>query len=365
MFFRSIPLFTIFGFRVRLDLSWLILAFLVVSATASDAAGPPDYLRPASAVALGLFFAFGLLMSIVLHELAHSLIARRRGVAIRGITLFILGGVSEMEDEPQDPWSEFLIAIVGPLSSFVIGGACLLVGLLGIADGAALQVIYDLARLNVLLGLFNLLPAFPLDGGRVLRSILWGLKGDAMWASKIASWTGRAAGWLMIAYGIATLLSGSGRWIMLPLIGWFVLKAAPVPYRMMSMKHRLKASTVSAFVTPAAVTTVEHATLADVTALPGALSADVVPVVRGGDVVAWIDMAAVKAMTPDEQRRRSVGDLSREIDPSVTIGPSESAEEAVRRMQVLQQPVLLVMEGGNLLGVVRWDDLLKHAQGRA
>ena len=191
MFGARITLFRLLGFEVRLDASWLILAVLL---TWSLARGYfPAYYPGLAAQTywwMGVVGALGLFASIVLHELAHSVVARRYGLPMRGITLFIFGGVAEMDDHPPTAKSEGMMAIVGPIASYALALVFYLLHLAGSGGGlpeALTGVLGYLAFINLVLATFNLVPGFPLDGGRVLRSILWAWKGDLRWATRTAS----------------------------------------------------------------------------------------------------------------------------------------------------------------------------------
>ena len=219
MFGRQSKLFKLFGFTVRVDASWLVIAFLIAFTLAAGLF--PSYYKglPASTYWwMGVAGAAGLFVSIVFHEFWHSLVARQYGLPISGITLFIFGGVSEMAEEPQSPKVEFFMAVAGPVSSFLLSGIFYL-AFLGTRANTPLPVhavLAYLAYVNVLLGLFNLLPAFPLDGGRVLRSVLWYAKGNLRWATRIASRIGSAFGAGMILLGIVTFVRGNligGVWV--------------------------------------------------------------------------------------------------------------------------------------------------------
>jgi Zn-dependent protease len=194
MFGKRITLFKLFGFEVRVDLSWLIIAFLIVWSLAQGFF-PYQHkgLSSTTYLWMGIVGALGLFASIVFHELWHSLIARRVGLHMKGITLFVFGGVAEMDEEPPNAKAEFLMAIAGPLSSIVLGFIFYVFystfkGLPVPVEG----VVRYLALINWILAGFNLLPAYPLDGGRVLRSALWFWKGDLRWATRIASQSGSA-----------------------------------------------------------------------------------------------------------------------------------------------------------------------------
>ena len=365
VFFRTFPLFTIFGFRVRLDIGWLLLALLVVTSTAQSFAQAPFELGTAGAVTVGLAYAFGLLMSIVLHELSHSLVARRRGIAIRGITLFILGGVSEMEEEPKRPWDEFFIAIVGPASSGVIALACWLASKVAAAGGAApfiVGLLMLLAQLNVMLALFNLRPAFPLDGGRVLRSVLWGVRGDVIWASLVAGRIGQVFGLIMIAGGAALAVAGNLGALMYALVGWFLYRLAMEPHRLLVARRKMEGSTIAALVDMQPLVIPAEMSVADLVARTASLGDDdVVPVVEGGRITGLISIAHARGLSQHEKAMRSASDITPPLPADAVIGLATSADEALRRMHRLQLPVLLVVDASRLVGLVRWTDLLRYA----
>jgi Zn-dependent protease len=191
MFGKTVTLFRIFGFEVKIDWSWLILGALIIWSLATGLF-PAWYegLAPSQYWAMGVAGALGLFVSIVFHEFWHSLIARKFGLDMKGITLFLFGGVAEMGDEPPSPRAEFFLAVAGPISSVVLAGAILGLSLLLRGPGPVTPVtgvLRYLGYLNFILAGFNLLPAFPLDGGRVLRAVLWGLGRPAGAASPLRS----------------------------------------------------------------------------------------------------------------------------------------------------------------------------------
>src|SRR4030042_3666580 len=198
MFGQRVKLFKLLGFEVRIDASWIVIAVLVTWSLAQGAF-PSWYpnLAPETYWIMGVVGALGLFVSIVAHEFCHSLVARKFGMSMKGITLFIFGGVAEMGDEPPTAKAEFWMAVVGPLSSLFIGGVCYLIYLGGRQGGWPLPVygvIYYLAYINALLAIFNLIPAFPLDGGRILRSMLVGIKGNLRWGARHRSAIGAGFG---------------------------------------------------------------------------------------------------------------------------------------------------------------------------
>lgn len=241
---RGIKLFNLMGFEVRLHSSWLILGVLVVVSLAGGffPGELPGYPR-ADYWWMALGGVVGLLFSIVIHEFAHSIVARYYGIPMRGITLFIFGGVAEMGSEPPNAKSEFLMAIAGPLTSFLIAACAFVVkGVIVTLGFRGLAAVFSyLALINLMLGLFNLVPAFPLDGGRVLRAALWAKKGDLVAATRIASRFGSAFGFLLILLGAWSLFRGNvvgGVWWIL--LGLFVRNASSMSYRQVLYRRAME-----------------------------------------------------------------------------------------------------------------------------
>ena len=240
---RQIRLFSLFGFEVKLDLSWLLLAFLI-SWSLGAGMFPNEYPGLSHIVYawMGIAVAVGVFFSIVFHEFAHSIVARHFGMPIRGITLFIFGGVAEMEREPPSPKSEFLMAIAGPIASFLLAWIFWNLEALASARGLPIPVIgvcYTIALINLTVAIFNLVPAFPLDGGRVLRAALWHLKKDLRSATYISSQFGRGFGLLLMILGGISFLRGNiigGMWWFV--IGMFVRGAAAGSYQQMIVGER-------------------------------------------------------------------------------------------------------------------------------
>jgi len=250
-----VKLFALFGFDVYVDASWVFVALLICW-TLGGVAFPAtlDGQTPATYWAMGAAATIGLMASIVLHETAHALVARRYGLAIRRITLFIFGGVAEMQGEPDRPRTEFLMAAAGPVASAALalvftGGFRALAG----ADGAApvVTVLRYLGMINFMLAGFNLVPAFPLDGGRMLRAALWGWRGDLAWATRFAAGSGQVFGVVLIALGVLGVLRGDlidGIWAVL--IGMFLRGAAAAELQATLMQRTLAGITVAAAMNP-------------------------------------------------------------------------------------------------------------------
>jgi Zn-dependent protease len=228
---QRLELFRLFGFPIRVDFSWVLILLLV---TYSLAAGyfPENHPgMPRTAYwAMGFVAAIGLFASILFHELAHALVARHYKIQIGGITLFIFGGVAELKEESPSPKVEFWVAVVGPIASFLLGYGFLKLSGYGEAfawNKSIVLIFYYLGFMNVLLALFNLIPAFPLDGGRVFRSLMWAIKKDYIWATRLAANLGQVFGWILVGLGAIQWLRGSpfgGLWYVL--IGFFLRQAA-------------------------------------------------------------------------------------------------------------------------------------------
>ena len=252
MFGKKIPLFNLFGFKVGIDATWFILAVLITWSLAEGVF--PHYFAGLSEATywwMGVAGALGLFISIVFHEFCHSLVARQFGLPIKGITLFIFGGVAEMSQEPENARSEFFMAIAGPLSSVVLSGIFFLTYTAGKAvnwPGPVNDVLVYLGWLNIILAGFNMVPAFPLDGGRVLRSILWYAKGNLRWATRISSGFGAGFGLLLMILGVISFIGGNfigGLWYFL--IGIFIRSASQMSYRQLLVKNALSGEPINRF----------------------------------------------------------------------------------------------------------------------
>jgi Zn-dependent protease/CBS domain-containing protein len=243
----TLTLFSIRGIPVRVHASWLAVYGLIAWSLAVGyfPQALPE-LRQATHWVSGLVAALLLFVSVFLHELSHSLMALRLGIPVSGITLHIFGGVSELSREPDRPQSELAIAIIGPLTSFAIAAAVLLLGALvpvGAVVGAVMQY---LALVNVVVGVFNLVPGFPLDGGRVLRAALWKTKGDLAWATRIASGAGSIFGLVLMGLGVWRALGGEflgGLWFVV--IGLFLRQASTASYQQLMIRRALGGRTVA------------------------------------------------------------------------------------------------------------------------
>lgn len=252
----GIEIARIFGVRLRLDWSWFAVLLLLTWTFATfDFPLREPGLESGSYWLLGFAAAILLFVSVLIHELAHALAARGRGIPVERITLFIFGGVAEMRMEATRPLDEFVVTIVGPLSSLALAGAFWGIGYGALAAGGESSALlsFTLGRLNLILAIFNMVPAFPLDGGRVLRSVLWRMTGSFMRATRWAAGLGRGFGWLLIGWGLwMFLVEGAalaGAWA--AFLGWFLAGAASTAVE--KSRHRRLRSSLGDFPVSVAV----------------------------------------------------------------------------------------------------------------
>ncbi len=366
MFLKRIELFSILGFRVSLDLSWFLLAILITWTLTkgyfpSALPGEPTstYLWMAIIGALGLF------VSIILHEFAHAIVARRYNLAISGITLFVFGGVAEMTEEPERPMAEFMMAIAGPIMSFAIAGVCYFAAtniLAGVDLPEITAVVTYLALINLILAIFNLLPAFPLDGGRILRSILWGWLGNFRRATRIASRFGTFFGGLMMAYGVLNIVLGqtiSGIWMLL--LGFFVYNAAGASQMQAAVSTVLKGVPVSKFMKRDPVTVSSEMPVRTlVEEFFYTHHHRFFPVVDNGKLKGCVTVKQVSEIGREHWRSKRVGDFMTPASDKNTLPPDRDALQALQQMQKDKLTHFMVVQGDKLEGVVTMKDIMAY-----
>jgi Zn-dependent protease/CBS domain-containing protein len=360
MFGTRWQLFRLSGIPISVDASWLIiLALLTWTMGRLFATEVPD-LQPAAYWAMGLAAALAFFMCIVLHELGHALVSRRVGIPIRGITLFLFGGVAEMGDEPPSARSEFLMAIAGPAVSAVLA-ACFWI-LAGLAESPEIVVpLRFLAGINLAVLIFNLVPAFPLDGGRVLRSILWGATGNLRRATYWASLAGQTFAWLLIFLGIANFFAGAilnGIW--LGLIGMFLNSAARGSYQQVLIRQVLHGEPVSRFMHRQPIVVPANTNLRHwVEDYVYRHHRKFFPVASNGHLEGVISTQSLARFPREEWDKRTVAEAMRQDVSELSIAPDADALEALAKMQRTGSSRLLVTEGDQLVGIVSLKDLLR------
>jgi Zn-dependent protease len=359
MFTRRFKLFRLFGFQINADLSWFLVLALFTWSLATRVY-PADFaapgLDPASHWLLALVAALLFFASLLLHEMGHALMARRHQLPIRGITLFLFGGVAEMTEEPPDARTEFLVAIAGPLVS---------VGLVGLAAGwpqAANVTALGLGLANLGLVAFNMIPAFPLDGGRVLRSALWHWKGDLRWATRVSTSIGGGFGLLLIAWGVFLLVAGGDLFnaVWIALIGLFVRNAARMSYQQLLLRRALEGEPVSRFMEPSPVAVERSLRVRElVDEYVYRHHHKTYPVVDDGQLIGCVSTRAVRELPPEEWERQTVGALAEPCSEENTVSPDMDAMKALSLMSRTGTSRLLVADGDRLVGILALKDLLK------
>ena len=381
---------TLFGISIHVDWSW-VLIFLLVTWNLAGAVFPslhPDWSIGMN-IALGVAASLLFFISILLHELAHSLVAKARGLPVRRITLFFFGGVSNIEREPPSPFTEFLMAIVGPLTSLLLGFGFIWLGrqnipemdnalsrpaqLLRGLDPLSTMLLW-LGPINILLGLFNLIPGFPLDGGRVLRAILWALTKDFRRATRWATIVGQAVGWLMILAGVAMVFgatvpilgSGTLNGMWLAFIGWFLVQAASQSYQLVVVEDMLEGVPITRLMRepapavppdlPISALVYDHIMQGDDRAFP------VVEADRLLGVVYIENLRELNRSAWDQTTVRQVMVPQNELE---IVTPREDAMDAFQKLTQREMRQIPVVQNGKLVGMLRRRDILRWLQVRS
>jgi Zn-dependent protease/CBS domain-containing protein len=363
MFGARVELFRVFGIPIRLDVSWFVIAVLIAWSLATGLFPQLEpNLTPLMYWIMGVAGALGLFISVVLHELSHAWVARRHAIAIEGITLFIFGGVAEMGGEPGSPKAEFRMAIAGPLVSIAIGTLVLALGDTMARGSPPIRgVLSYVGFINLILAVFNLVPAFPLDGGRILRSALWQWRQDLRWATAIASRLGTGFSVLLMLLGVVRVLMGDfvgGMWSFL--IGMFLRQAAQSAYQHVLVRKALEGESVRRFMTSDPVTLPPTLTIADaVDQYFYRYHHKLFPVTDADRLLGCLSTRELRRVPREEWSRRTVASLTVPCSPRNAIAPDTDALQALAVMRRTGDPRLLVVEHGQLAGVVTLKDLLE------
>ena len=356
------------GIDIDIHVSWIIILVLL---TVSLATGWFPQLYPGWSTATYWLIAFLssllLFVSVLLHELAHSLVARRRGLPVKSITLFIFGGVSNIEREPQSPGVEFQIAFVGPLTSLVIGAICFLLQVPLRGSNSPLEgILFYLAVTNILLGVFNLIPGFPLDGGRVLRSIVWRLTGNLRQATRVATLTGQVIAYLFILLGIWIFFVGDildGIW--LGFIGWFLLSAAQSANAQGMLTSVLRGVTVGEVMNPKPATVpadISLQQLVDAYFLPGGLRYALV--MQTDRLLGLITLGDIRHIPREQWGQVPVSTAMIPLSRLHVVTPQQSLSDVLSLMAGRDVNQLPVVENGALVGILSRDAIVHYMEVR-
>jgi Zn-dependent protease/CBS domain-containing protein len=356
----TLKILTVRGIPIYIHASWLAIYALI---TWTLAVGYFPRVMPAMPAATywanGLLAALLLFVSVLLHELSHSFVAMAYGLEVRGITLHVFGGVSHLDDEPPSPRAEFLIAVVGPLTSLGLAallGAVGTAGIVGSPSGRA--ILAYLALANAALGVFNLIPGFPLDGGRLLRAALWRWRGGLAPATATASRVGVAFAYGLMALGVVEILGGGvvgGLWMIL--IALFLRSAADASYVQVALREGLARLPVREVMAREVITVPAEATVADLVGRFWAHHVTSFPVVADGRVEGIATVHHVHRVPVDRREQVPVRDLMVRLTDELTVRSSDSAFRALEKASRNGVGRLAVMDAGRLVGYLSLKDL--------
>jgi len=361
----------IFGIQFRLHYTWFII-FVLITVSLSWQYFPSAYPGWNHFIywLIGIFTSLLLFSSVVAHELAHSLVGRANGIPVKSITLFIFGGIAHMTREAAHHGAELKMAAAGPASSLVIGGLFFLLHLLirGISEPIA-GMAFWLAYINVALAVFNLIPGFPLDGGRVFRSLLWRFSGDYKRSTRIATRVGQGVGYLFILGGIVWVFLPGGQWfsgLWLVFIGWFLSNAASASYRQAQWQGALQGLTASKMMTP------------DCPVVPSSLTVNRLVqeyiftsgqrcflVSDGGELKGILTLDNIKSVAEPNRYVTQVKDIMTPTEKLKVAHPDQEALNILEQMDENDINQMPVVSEGRVIGLITRDNLIRFLRTRS
>jgi Zn-dependent protease/predicted transcriptional regulator len=363
MFGTSWRVGKIVGIEVRVDSSWAVIALLITYSMYLRASILYPDLSGAAAAGLGILATVLLFGSVLVHELAHALVSQARGIRVQDITLFLFGGATRARVESRGPGDEFLIALVGPLTSGILAALFGTVAGLGgeVLSRPLAGTLGYLAWTNLLLAGFNLVPGFPLDGGRLLRSAIWKATGSFGRATRVASLAGQGVGWLLVAAGVAWLLAGDlagGIWF--AFIGWFLVQAARASYQDLQLREMLRG--VEA----------EDVMAGNLLRIPPDLSLqDAVddyfmrydhgafPVDEHGRTIGLLTLRGVRRVPREQWPSRRVRDFMVPLGDQVVVAPHARMDAVLGKLEDGEAGRVLVVQDGEVVGIITPSDLTR------
>ncbi|SNR84884.1 site-2 protease family protein [Puniceibacterium sediminis] len=366
MWGNAVRIARIHGFDIKVDASWFLIAGLLVwsLSTAYFPSVMPDA-DTTTIVTTAVIAMLGLFASLILHELAHAEVAGRFNLHTAGITMFLFGGVAELQSEPGSATSEFWIAIAGPVASLCLALAfwfsALIADLANSPEPARLILSY-LAGLNLILALFNLVPAFPMDGGRVLRAWLWNRSGDLVAATRRACAVSAVFSYGLMALGLFAASTGTiaaGLWPIL--IGLFLLATSRAALAQLETKNALDGRAVADLMTRHPRTAHPDQTLSDLVNrvfLEHGIS--FAPVVENGRLLGYVDLAIVRKIDREHWTTAIVDDVIESVGPENTVSSSMTALDLISLITKTGRRKFLVADKNELVGVITLSDILAH-----
>jgi len=363
---RSFQLGRLFGIPFRLDYSWFIIFFLV-AVSLSYLYFPTQYplWHPAMYWVMGVATSLLFFASVVAHELAHSLVSIRGGIPVKSITLFIFGGVAHVGREAARPAQELKMAAAGPLASLAIAALFYFISWLSAPFSVHLAAMaWWLALINAILAVFNMIPGFPLDGGRVLRSIVWMVSGDYMQATRIASFSGYGVSFLFLAGGIVFIILGgwiNGLWLMF--LGWFLNNATRMSYQQAKLRHALKGFTAQDVMTQDCPTIARDLTIMRLA--QGPLLTTASPcflIAEEGRLKGLITLRQIQGVPRQAWDTTTVGQAMTPVESLSTVKPDDEAVAVLERMNEENVSQVPVVSEGRVLGMILQGNLIRLAQ---
>jgi Zn-dependent protease/predicted transcriptional regulator len=368
----AIKLGSIYGIPLYMDYSWFIILALIIY-TVGFGYMPYQYPNLSDAVylLLGVLSAILLLVSIVVHELAHSIIAKRNGLKIGRITLYLLGGVSEMSEEPPNASLELRMSAAGPLTSFAIAGGSYLGWIASVYSRAPVTIqgpLYYSALFNLIVAAFNLIPAFPMDGGRVLRSIIWRFNGDIIRSTKVASNVGRTFAYVMMFGGIVLSFLNpnylfDGIWLVL--IGWFISSSASSEYRQVQIMRDVADLKARDMMTRNIDRVSEDLTLTELSSQFLQYKHNGFPVMRGDELIGCVTMHDLRSVKKELWDSTRVADIMTPKTKLVTVKETDPAKQVLALMGSNQIGRIFVLSddmSGRLVGIITRTDVMRTIQ---
>jgi Zn-dependent protease/CBS domain-containing protein len=361
---------SVLGFEIRVDYSWFIIFFLILW-TLSAGFFPAQFpgFTDLTYLAMGVSATLLFFVSLLGHELSHSVVARRKGIPVEGITLFIFGGMAHTRMEFETPADEFQVAGVGPLSSLAIAAGFYAAAFAGSAAGMGVPfvaVMQYLGFINVLLAVFNLLPGFPLDGGRLFRAAVWRATGDMRRATRWASNGGKVLGYSLIGLGLLQIFTPGapiigGIWLVF--IGWFIRMAADASYTQLVVQQSLRGVTARRAMTPDPQAVTPDVALQDFVhemVLYGRHQG--YPVVEDGRPVGIITLKHVREVPREEWPTRTVREAMTPMEDRLAVRPGESMADVLDKLGDSRAGRLLVVDDGQLVGIITRTDLSRYLE---